>query len=130
MSTTTQSKAVDRAIAHCESWSHQDWDAARRALADDVTVLATTTMPGAPRTETTGVDDYMVGMESFASPIVPGSLKVHSSEGNDRNALLHVSVDIDGPPFGRMTVHGARLYLFDENDKLKDEHVVFYGTPR
>jgi hypothetical protein len=29
-----------------------------------------------------------------------------------------------------MTVHGARLYLFDENDKLKDEHVVFYGTPR
>jgi hypothetical protein len=47
-----------------------------------------------------------------------------------RYALLHVSVEIDGPPFGKMTVHGARLYLFDDNDKLKDEHVIFYGSPR
>jgi hypothetical protein len=130
MPATTKSKAVDLAIAHCEAWSHQDWDAARKALADDVTVLVTTTMPGAPRTDTKGADDYMVGLEFFATPIVPGSLKVLSTEGDDRNALLHASVEIDGPPFGRMTVHGARLYLFDENDKLKDEHVVFFGAPR
>jgi hypothetical protein len=129
MATSTNSKAVDLAIAHCEAWSHQDWDAARTALADDVTVLVTTTMAGAPKTETKGADDYMAGLEFFATPIVPGSLKVRSSEGDDRNALLHMSVEFDGPPFGRMTVHGARLYLFDENEKLKDEHVVFYGTP-
>jgi hypothetical protein len=130
MTATTQSKAVDLAIAHCEAWSRQDWDTARQALADDVTVLVTTTMPSAPRTETKGVDDYMVGLEFFATPIVPGSLRVLSSDGDARNALLHVSVDIDGPPFGAMTVHAARLYLFDENWKLKDEHVVFYGSPR
>jgi hypothetical protein len=128
MPTTANSKAVELAIAHCEAWSHQDWDASRKALADDVTVLSTTTMPGAPRTDTKGADDYMVGLEFFATPIVPDSLKVHWADGDDRNALLHVSVDIDGPPFGRMTVHGARLYLFDDNDKLKDEHVVFFGT--
>ena len=130
MTATTKSEAVDMAIAHCEAWSRQDWDTARRALADDVTVLTTTTMPGAPRTDTTGADDYMAGLQFFATPILPGSLKVLSSEGDDRNALLHVSVDIDGPPFGAITVHGARLYLFDENGKLKDEHVVFYGSPR
>ena len=125
-----KSKAVDLAIAHCEAWSHHDWDTARKALADDVTVLATTTMQGAPRTDTKGSDDYMDGLESFATPIVPGSLNIHSSEGDDRNALLHVSVDIEGPPFGKMTLHGARLYLFDDDDKLKDEHVVFFASPR
>jgi hypothetical protein len=29
-----------------------------------------------------------------------------------------------------MTLHGARLYLFDDDDKLKDEHVVFFASPR
>ena len=130
MAATTTSKAVDLAIAHCEAWARQDWEAARQALADDVTVLVTTTMPGAPRTDTTGADDYMVGLEFFATPIVAGSLKVLSNEGDDKNALLHLTVDIDGPPFGQMTVHSARIYLFDENSKIKAEHVVFYGSPR
>lgn len=129
MAATATPKAVEMAIAHCEAWSNQNWDAARSALADDVTVLVTTTMAGAPRTETTGADDYMVGLQFFATPIVPGSLRIHSTEGDDRNALVHLSVDLDGPPFGKITVHSGRVYLFDDNGKLEDEHVVFYGSP-
>ena len=125
-----KSKAVDLAIAHCEAWSHHDWDTARKALADDVTVTSTTTMPGAPKADLDGPDAYMEGLRAFAEMVVPGTLQVNAGVGDERNALVQVTVQTDGPPFGPLTLHGARLYLFDDEDKLKDEHVVFYASPR
>jgi hypothetical protein len=130
MTSSQESKAVKLALAHVAAWSSHDWDASRNALANDVTVTATTTMSGAPKTDLAGADAYMEGLKAFAGPVVLGSLRVNASVGDERNALLHVSVDSDGPPFGPVTVHGARLYLFDETDKLKKEQVIFYLVPR
>jgi hypothetical protein len=127
---TTNSKAVDLALAHCEAWSNHDWDTARKALADDVKVTATTTMQGAPKTDLDGPEAYMEGLRAFAGMIVPGTLQVNASVGDRRNALVHLTVHTDGPPFGPLALHGARLYLFDDNDKIKEEHVMFVGVPR
>jgi hypothetical protein len=33
-----------------------------------------------------------------------------------------------GPNVPNMTLPGARLYLFDENGKIKTEQVVFYAA--
>jgi hypothetical protein len=127
---TTKSKAVDLALAHCKAWSNHDWDTARNALADDVAVTATTTMPGAPNTDLDGPEAYMQGLRAFAGTVVPGTLQVNATVGDERNALVHVTVHTDGPPFGPLFLHGARLYLFDENDKIKEEQVIFVGVPR
>ena len=126
----TNSKAVDLARAHCEAWSNHDWDTAHKALADDVTVTSTTTMPGAPKADLDGPDAYMEGLRAFAEMVVPGTLQVNAGVGDERNALVQVTVQTDGPPFGPLTLHGARLYLFDEDDKIKDEQVIFVGVPR
>ena len=126
----TNSKAVDLALAHCEAWSNHDWDTARKALADDVTVTSTTTMPGAPKADLDGPDAYMEGLRAFAEMVVPGTLQVNAGVGDERNALVQVTVQTDGPPFGPLTLHGARLYLFDEDDRIKDEQVIFVGVPR
>ena len=127
---TTNPKAVDLALAHCEAWSNHDWETSREALADEVRVTATTTMPGAPNTDLAGPDAYMQGLRAFAGTVVSGTLRVNASVGDGRNALLQMSVDTDGPPFGPLTLHGARLYLFDEKDKIKEEQVIFVGIPR
>jgi|ERR687887_294147 hypothetical protein len=66
------SAAVSPATAHCEAWSNHDWDAARRMLADDVKVTATTTRPIMPETNLTGADAYMSGLRQFAGAIVRG----------------------------------------------------------
>jgi hypothetical protein len=127
---TRNSKAVDLALAYCEAWSNHDWETARKALADDVKVTATTTMPGAPKTDLDGPDAYMEGLRAFAGTIVPGTLQVIGSAGDERNALVQLTAQMDGPPFGPLTWHGARLYLFDENDKIQEEQVIFVGVPR
>jgi hypothetical protein len=125
----TEPKAVELALAHIQAWSNHDWDSARAGLARDVKVTATTTMPGAPATDLTGVDDYMVGLEAFAGTVLPGTAKINAASGDERNALIHVTVQTDGPPFGPMTVHGARLYLFDDDGKIEAEQVIFIGLP-
>jgi hypothetical protein len=127
---TRSSKAVDLALAHCEAWSNHDWDRARKALSDEVKVTATTTMPGAPETVLDGPDAYMEGLQAFAGMVVPGTLQVNAGVGDARNALVQVTVDTDGPPFGPLTLHGARLYRFDDNDKIEEEQVIFVGVPR
>ena len=127
---TTNSKAVGLALDHCEAWSNHNWDKARSALADDVKVTSTTTMPGAPKTDLDGPDAYMEGLRAFAGTVVPGTLNVKASVGDERNALIQMTVHTDGPPFGPLALHGARLYLFDENDKIKEEQVIFVGMPR
>ncbi len=129
MSQTSDSPAVKLARAHVEAWSNQDFDTARNGLAAEITVSTSSTDPDIPTTELVGVEDYMRGLVLFAQSIVPGSVRVTDSVGDDRYALLMVTVRVDGPPYGQLTIHNARLYRFDDNDKLAAERVIFYTVP-
>ena len=127
MSTQHESPAIAVARAHAEAWSNHDFDTARSALAPDVRVTATTTQPMPPATDLTGADDYMVGLTQFAQAVVPGSLRIIASTGDERNALLTLTVEAD---FGgrKAILPGARLYRLDDNNKIKTEHVIFYAA--
>jgi hypothetical protein len=110
-----------------EAWTNHDFDAARSALAPDVRVTAITTQPMPPATDLTGADDYMVGLTQFAQAVVPGSLRILGSTGDERDALLMLTVEADFGG-GKATFPGARLYLLDENNKIQTEHVIFYAA--
>ena len=129
MSAQQESPAIAIARAHVEAWSNHDFDTARNALAPDVRVTATTTQPMPPATDLTGADDYMVGLTQFAQAVVPGSLRIIASTGDERNALLTLTVEAD---FGgrKATLPGARLYRLDDNNKIKTEHVIFYAAQK
>ena len=127
MSAQHESPAVAIARAHVEAWSNHDFDAARSSLAADVKATATSTLPIMPATDLSGADDYMAGLKQFAQAVVPGSLRVIASVGDERNALLMLTVEAD-LPVGRMTLPAARLYLLDETGKIKAEQVIFYAA--
>lgn len=127
MAAQHESPAVAIARAHVAAWSNHDFDTARNGLAPDVRVTATTTQPVPPATDLTGADDYMIGLTQFAQAVVPGSLRILASVGDERNALLMLTVEVDFGP-GKATLPGARLYLLDENNKIKTEHVIFYAA--
>jgi SnoaL-like domain len=130
MAVGQDSPAVAWARAHVEAWSNHDWDTARKGLAPDVTVTAMTIDPAPPKVELAGADDYMIGLVEFAQVVVPGSAKVITSVGDERRALLTLTVRAafgQGAP--QITLPGSRLYLFDEDGKIKDERVIFFGAP-
>jgi SnoaL-like domain len=127
MAAQHHSPAVAIARAHVEAWSTHDFDTARNGLAPDVRVTATTTQPTPPATDLTGAEDYMVGLTQFAKAVVPGSLRILASVGDEHNALLMLTVEVDFG-VGKATLPGARLYLLDEQDKIKTEHVIFYAA--
>jgi hypothetical protein len=127
MSAPRESPAVTVARAHVEAWSNHDYDTARTGLAPDVHVTAITTMAFPPPTDLTGADDYMTGLIQFAQAVVPGSARIIASTGDDRNALIMLTVEADFGA-GTVTLPGSRLYLLDEGSKIKSEHVVFYAA--
>jgi hypothetical protein len=128
MSITTDSPAVASAIAHAEAWSTHEWDAAREMLATDVHVTATTTQPIMEPTDLHGVDEYMIGLRKFAEAVEPGSARVVASVGDERNSLILLTVRAAFVPGGPVvTLPAARLALFDDNGKIKDEQVVFFA---
>jgi SnoaL-like domain len=125
-----ESAAVALARAHAEAWSNHDWDMARKMLAPDVHVTVTTTQSIMNPTDTTGIDDYMDGLIKFAEPIEPGSARVIASVGNERNSLILLTVRTAlGPDGEKVTLPAARLALFDENQKLQQEQVIFFVVP-
>jgi hypothetical protein len=125
MAAQHESPAGAIARAHVQAWSNHDFDTVRNGLALNVRVTATTTQPTPPATDLTGADDYMVGLTQFAQAAVPGSLRILASVGDERNALLMLTVEVDFGA-GKVTLPGARLYLLDEHNKIKTEHVIFY----
>ena len=127
MSAQPGTTAIAVARAHVEAWSNHDHDTARTGLAPDVHVTAITTMAFPPPTDLTGADDYMTGLIQFAQAVVPGSARIVASTGDDRNALIMLTVDADLGA-GTVTLPGSRLYLLDEDGKIKSEHVVFYAA--
>ena len=70
----------------------------------------------------------MRGLIEFAQAVVPGSQRVIASVGDERNALLMLTVEADFGG-GPVTLPAARLYLLDEGDKIKAEQVVFFAVP-
>lgn len=123
----TDSPAVAVALAHVQAWSNHDFPQARAALADDVHVTATTTHPAMPNTNLAGIDDYMRGLIQFAHGVVPGSARVLASIGDERNALLMLTVEADFGS-GPVTLPAARLYLLADDDRIKAEQVIFYAA--
>ncbi|MGH3029427.1 MAG: hypothetical protein ACRDNE_01425 [Gaiellaceae bacterium] len=81
-----------------------------------------------PATDLTGADDYMDGLVEFAGAVAPGSARVLASVGDERIALLMLTVEADFGG-GKVTLPAAWLYLFDEEDKIKAEQVVFFAAP-
>jgi hypothetical protein len=127
MSAQQESPAIAIARAHVEAWSNHDFDTARSLLADDVKVTATSSNPALPQTDLTGVGNYMEGLTAYAQPIVPGSVRILASTGDDHNALLTLTMTMAGGPFGTgATAPCARLYVVDDNNKIKTEQVIFY----
>jgi hypothetical protein len=70
----------------------------------------------------------MAGLVAFAQGVVPGTARLLASVGDERNALLTLTVQASGPDGTPMTLPGSRLYLLDENGKIKVEQVVFYAA--
>jgi hypothetical protein len=127
LSGNPDSPALAVASAHVEAWTHHDFEAARGSLADDVHIAVTSTDPSLPETRTTGIDQYMTGLMAFAQAVVPGSADVISTIGDDRNALITLTVRAKFPPTGNeVTLPAARLYRLDDDDKIASEQVVFY----
>ena len=129
MPVTTDSAAVAVARAHVQAWSNHDYETARAALAADVTVASTTTQPIMAPVHLSGADAYMEGLIHFAQTLVPGSARVIASTGDDRNALLLLTAEADFGG-GKMILPAARLYLLDDDNKIKSEQVIFFGSPQ
>jgi hypothetical protein len=122
----SESPAVAVARAHVYAWSNHDYDKARKRLADDVHVTVTTTQPMLPKTDTTGIDEYMDGLVKFGQIVVPGSARITESIGDSRNALLVVTVQATmGPGATPVPLTAARLYLLNEKGKIQTEQVIF-----
>jgi hypothetical protein len=130
MSSQHESTAVAVARAHIEAWSNRDYDRTRASLAPDVHVKAASVDPAMPDTDVSGIDAYMEGLVQFGQVVLPGTTTVNSSVGDDTRALLRVTSRVQfGPDAPQMTLHGARAYLIDESQKIKDERVIFFVTP-
>jgi hypothetical protein len=92
-----------------------------------VHVVGTSVDPDAPRVDTTGIEDYMHGLVQFGQAVLPGTTRVDSATGDEARALLRVTSRVKfGPDAPEMTLHGARLYRLDENQKIVDEQVIFF----
>ncbi len=127
---TQDSTAITIARAHIDAWSHHDWDKTRELLAPDVHALVTSTQPGRPTAELTGIDAYMQPKIKVASLIEPGSIEEISAIGDERNALIVVTFRIGlGQDRAMVTMVRACIYLIDENKKIKEERDMFYMLP-
>ena len=129
MSTQQDPTAVAIARAHVEAWGSHDYDSARASLAPEVHVTVTSVDPVAPKVDTAGIEEYVQGLIQFGQAVLPGTSRVDSAVGDDTRALLRVTSRVKfGPDAPEMTLHGARLYLVDDNQKIKHEQVIFFVT--
>ena len=107
------SPALTIALAHAEAWSHHDWDTTRELLAPNVHALVTSTLPNAGTAEFTGIDKYMELKVKAAQLIEPGSLRVLSTIGDERNALTFEHLQNSHGSRWDDGYHGESQSLFD-----------------
>jgi hypothetical protein len=121
---SSPSKAVEIAIKHVKAFSNHDYETARSLLADDVHFILITSVPGFPNPfEGNGVEAFMKALTS-GNPLVPGSLQVIHSIGDDHQALITVSVKGTLPTQEPITLLAARHYMLDEHEKITNELVI------
>ena len=129
MTRHNDSPAVQVARAQVTAWSNHDLAAARAAVTGHAALAVATTQAEPPAVNTvvntTGIDDYMAGLENFVKSVTPGSLKEIGSLGDDRNALLMFTVEADYGS-GKVTLASTRLYLLDEDHKITAEQVIYF----
>src|SRR5262245_9458599 len=131
MSHRRDSAAVTTAQAHIEAWSNHDFDAARAGLAGDDWVTAHTTDPNWPKAALPGIVQDMPGLVASAQAVIPGSVAILNPVGDDTQALVTLNVRVKfGPEAPEMILPGSRLYLLDDQGKIKVEHVVFFVAPQ
>lgn len=122
---SSPSKAVEIAIQHVEALSTHDYETARSLLADDVHFILITSIPGFPNPfEGHGVEEFMKALTSGNTLLIPGSLQVIHSIGDDHQAFITVSVKGTLPTQEPMTLLAARHYMIDENEKITNELVI------
>jgi hypothetical protein len=122
----SNSRAVALARAHLEAWTNHDFDTVRGNLAKDVQFFS-------PAANLTGIDEYMDaprGLTQFARQVVPGSLRIYATMGDEQNALIMYEVSTEGGPIGSKIFPSAQTWLLDENGKIKVERIVSYFAPR
>ena len=121
---SSPSKAVEVAIKHVEAFSNHDYETARSLLAEDVHFMLITSIPGFPNPiEGHGVEEFMKALMS-GNTLIPGSLQVIHSLGDDHQAFITVSVKGTLPTQEPMTLLAARHYMIDENEKIANELVI------
>ena len=121
-----ESRAVALARAHLEAWTNHDFDTVRGNLAKDVQFFS-------PAANLVGIDEYMDaprGLTQFARQVVPGSLRIFATRGDERNALIMYEVSTEGGPIGSKIFPSAQTWLLDDNGKIKVERIVSYVAPR
>jgi hypothetical protein len=119
--------AITIARAHINAWSHHDWEKTRELLAPNVHAVVTTTLPMRDTAELAGIDAYMEPKRKAAQLIEPGSVHEISAIGDERNALILITMRIGLGPGGMMvTMARALLYLLDENKKIKEERDEYF----
>lgn len=127
MSLQQNSAAVAAARAYLEAWDRQDLDAVRAALSDDISMTMVAADPSLPKTELNGLDAYMQGLLQSKEAVVPGSTEVIEATGDDTQALLRVNSKVKfGPDAPEMDACSARMYVLDDDRKIKVEHVIFF----
>ena len=118
------SKAVAIAMKHVEAFSNHEYETARSFLADDVHFILIGSIPGFPNpVEGNGVEEFMKRLTS-RNMLIPGSLQVLHSIGDDHQAFITVSVKGILPTQEPMTLLAARHSMIDENEKITNELVI------
>jgi len=121
---SSPSKAAEIAMKHVEALSNHEYETARSLLAEDVHFILITSIPGFPNPfEGNGVDEFMKALTS-GNTLIPGSLQVIHSIGDDHQAFITVSVKGTLPTKEPITLLAARHYMIDENEKIKNELVI------
>jgi len=122
----SDSTAVAIARAHLEAWTNHDLDTVRANLAEGVQF-------DSPAAHLVGIDEYMDaprGLTQFARQVVPGSLRVIATMGDERNALIMYEVSTEGGPMGSKVFPSAQTWLLDENGKILVERIISYFYSR
>jgi hypothetical protein len=126
MSLQQNSPAAAAARAHVEAGDRHDYDVVRAGLADDVRLTMIAADPNFPDTHLNGVEGYMQGLIQFKDAVVPGSTEVVGAVGDDKQALLIVNSKVRfGPDAPEMDARSARMYVLDDDGKIRVEHVLF-----
>jgi len=121
---SSKSKAAEIAIKQVEAFSNHDYETARSLLADDVHFILITSIPGFPNPfEGNGVEEFMKALTS-GNTLIPGSLQVIHSIGDEHQALITVSVKGTLPTQEPITLLAARHYMINENEKITNELVI------